>query len=283
MWPGMQMKTPLIIFLMGVVLIFALSVPCQATIFENLPTMGPKSSALCNAVTADPPFGLSGHYNPAGLHKTPEGKITLKLAAQGALLKIAARFEPDNEYDGLLGTFKPKDDPLAYTSSRLDGMSVAAPFYTRHGQATLKLPAIVAPLGSNSVSYRAPGSRYAWGLNYMYPIMIGGFYRKPGNPGRYLGTNTSLIHLVYLQPAVSYKVTDTLFVGGAVGFGSSMFIQNLDVRATSDLTALTKLLGDKNRRARPSSYAMTFPPTLTSACSGSPRPGLPLASVTIVR
>jgi long-subunit fatty acid transport protein len=223
--------------------------------------MGPKSSALCNAVTADPPFGLAGHYNPAGLHGTPEGKITVKMGAMAVLLSIEARYEPDNEYDGLLGHFKPEDDPLAYTSSKLDGMSLAAPFYTRYTQATLDVPAIAGPLGANSVSFRAPGSRWAFGLNYAYPIMAGGFYRKPGNPGRFMGTKTGLIHFIYLQPAASYKVTDTLSVGVAVGFGSSMFIQNLDVRATNDMTALTKLLGDATRKLEiPVWSQLTMPP-----------------------
>jgi|GEM_PF-888021 len=209
-----------------------------------------RAIALGNSVTADPP-GLSAiHYNPAGLHLLPEGKLfTSGLTVP--FIKITSSFEADPDFDGFFGGYN--DDPLSGTQGSNSSGRMYVPIVNE------EVNFLVAPI--LGMTYRAPKSRWSFAIGNYVPFGVGFNHKDPADPVRFGAKYAYVQHLVYAAPSVSYKLTDTLSAGVTVGVGQTALGVGVDMRSPNDLVALTRVLGDATRDLEiPIVSELTFPP-----------------------
>ncbi|MES2130212.1 MAG: outer membrane protein transport protein [Pseudomonadota bacterium] len=202
----------------------AIGCPAHAGVTDNLVT-SPVAMALGNAVTADPPGIESIHFNPAGLARmTGTNHID---SVFGASIRAHTSFKTEPDID--IGGFK--DDPLNNTSTGPTRQAMALPFI---GIPKARLPAVVVPgLG---MSYNAAGSPFTFGtMVYLSQAMSLDRTKDPNDPARFDGRLIQLQRLVYLSPAMGYKISDTLRVGVSVPIAYANFAINTDFRAPNKL------------------------------------------------
>ncbi|TFW19736.1 outer membrane transport protein [Massilia arenosa] len=196
----------------------------HAGVTDNL-VVSPRAMALGNAVTADPGGIESIHFNPAGLASLTGYQHTDTLFI--ASIRAHSKFKTAPDID--IGGFK--DDPINNTETGPVRQAMALPFL---GIPKARLPAVVVPgLG---FSWNNPGSRltFATGV-YLSQAMSIDRTKDANDPGRFDGRLIQLQRLVYLSPAIGYKLTDTLKVGISVPIAYANFAINTDFRAPNKL------------------------------------------------
>lgn len=206
----------------------AVTLPAQAALTENLATSATAMS-LGNAVTADPPGIESIHFNPAGLARLKGDQFTK--TNFGASIRTSASFHQPEGYD--IGGWK--NDPLNGTST---GPTRQALYIPGVGIPGVRLPlALVPGLG---MSFNKPGSPFTFGtMAYLTQAMSTDHSKDPNDPARFDGRLVHLQRLVYLSPAVGYKVSDTLSVGVSVPIAHAAFVFNTDMRMPNTLLGIT--------------------------------------------
>ncbi len=230
-----------ILLLTAVILMLSTST-VHATLMEQM-VMCPRAAALANTCTADPPGVFSVHYNPAGLStKVPDGKYVL----QGVMLpyidakKKLKATDPAN-FDGFMGGWGPnateegKQDPLANTEGSPGGI-MYIPILNE------TIPFLIAPL--SGLTIREPDSNWTFALGSYGPFAGGFTHTDDDDPFRFDGKITVIQHIIYAAPSASYRINDQLSLGLSVGLGQTVIIAETDQRAPSDMTALTRILGE---------------------------------------
>ena len=199
----------------------------HAALTDNLLT-SPTAMSLGNAVTADPPDIESIHFNPAGLARLTGDMDTHTL--MGASLRTSASFRAPPGFD--IGGFK--NDPL--DGSRTGPVRQAI-FVPTIGTPGARLPGVVLPgLG---FSFNKPGSPFTFAtMSYLAAAFSIDRTKDPDDPGRFDGRLVQVQRLVYLSPAVGYKVSDTLRVGVAIPIAHSAFALNTDMRLPNTLIGI---------------------------------------------
>lgn len=198
--------------------------PARAGVTDNLVT-SPVAMSLGNAVTADPPGIESIHFNPAGLARlTGYNKIDTLF---GASIRAHSSFQTAPDID--IGGFKV--DPIDGKQTGPVRQTMALPFF---GIPKARLPAVVVPgLG---VSWNEPGSPFTFGtMVYLSQAMSMDRTKDPDDPGRFDGRLVQLQRLVYLSPALGYKLSDTLRLGVSVPIAYANMAINTDFRAPNKL------------------------------------------------
>lgn len=197
----------------------------HAELTDNL-TISPTAMALGNAVTADPPGTDSIHFNPAGL-----ARITGKLRTDSVFFASIRTHESFNSAPGLdLGGFT-NDEFIDGKSSGPVSHRVYIPGV---GLAPWHLPVVVAPgLG---FAYNKEGSPFTFGTaTYLPMAMTIDRTKDPSDPSRFDGRIVNIQRLVYLSPAVGYKVSDTLRVGVSVPIAHESMVFDTDMRMPNKL------------------------------------------------
>lgn len=200
----------------------------HAALTDNL-VVSPTAMSLGNAVVADPPGIESIHFNPAGLARLSGEMETFTLF--GASIRTNASFHAPNDFN--IGGFK--DDPLNGTRS---GPMRQAMYVPGVGVPNWRLPAVVVPgLG---LSFNKPDSRFTFGtMSYLSQAFSMDRTKNPEDPSRFDGSLVQIQRLVYLSPAVGYKVSDTFRVGVAVPIAHAAFALNTDMRMPNKLLGIT--------------------------------------------
>lgn len=191
----------------------------HAALTENLVTSA-TAMAMGNAVTADPPGIESIHFNPAGLARMT-GETHMH-SLFGASIRVNASFRQGENFN--IGGWT--NDPLDGTSAGPVRQKLYLPVI---GMPGWRLPAAVVPgLG---VAFNKPDSPFTFGtMAYITQAMSIDRGTNPADPARFDGKLVQLQRLVYLSPAVGYKVSDTLRIGASVPIAHSAFVFNTDMR-----------------------------------------------------
>ena len=200
----------------------------HAALTENLLTSSTAMS-LGNAVTADPPGIESIHFNPAGLARMTGDSETQTML--GASVRTSATFRAPAGFD--IGGFK--DDPVDGKSSGPVRQALYIPMIGIPGK---RLPGVVLPgLG---FSFNKPGSPFTFAtMSYLTLAYSVDRTKDPDDPAGFDGRLVQLQRLVYLSPAVGYKVSDTLRIGVAVPIAHSAIALNTDMRLPNTLIGIT--------------------------------------------
>jgi long-subunit fatty acid transport protein len=200
----------------------------HAALTENLATSAVAMS-LGNAVTADPPGIESIHFNPAGLARLKGEQHTH--TNFGASIRTSASFRQPDGFD--IGGWT--EDPLNNSHT---GPTRQALYIPGIGVPKFRLPlALVPGLG---VSFNKPDSPFTFGtMVYLTQAMSTDHAKDPNDPARFDGRLVHLQRLVYLSPAVGFKVSDTLSVGVSVPISHAAFVFNTDMRLPNTLLGIT--------------------------------------------
>jgi len=220
-----------------VVLFFA--TPCFAVFHEQL-AISTRAISLANTCTADPPGMMSMHYNPAGLSELAGGK-TFEQGLTLPVILMTSRVEADPDAEDFLDRWGPNAedpadrDPLAGTEGTT-GPIMYIPIYND------TIPFLVGP--SMGLSSRKDDSKWTFAVGSYAPFAAGFTHDESDDPLRFAAKSVVQQHLIYASPSASYKVDDTLSFGFSIGFGQTATYATMDMRAPSDMIALTKILGE---------------------------------------
>lgn len=210
-----------------------------------------RALSLGNAVTADPPGVSAVHYNPAGLARLEGRHVDFQIFS--AVMDIRSTFNAPPGF----GVFGYSDDPVVCNDRPRDGERLCSSFKTGHSKVEgvslylpvldemVDLPAglpVAAPLLGFSI--KPAGSKFTF-ANAFYAPMVAGFYRKPGDPGNFMGERTAIERITYLSPTVAYQVTDTLSVGAGVNLSYQAIALETDFRAPNDLVGVLRLIDEE--------------------------------------
>lgn len=199
----------------------------HAALTENLVT-SPTAMSLGNAVTADPPGTDSIHFNPAGLARMTGETHSHSVGIVS--LRVPTSFRKGEDFD--IGGFK--DDPLDGTTGGPVRQKIYIPVI---GMPGWRLPAVAAP--SLGLAYNKPDSPFTFGTaSYLSQAASIDRSTNPADPGRFDGKLAQLQRLVYLSPAVGYKVSDTLRVGASIPIAHQAFILDTDMRMPNVLLGI---------------------------------------------
>ncbi|MAR93083.1 MAG: hypothetical protein CML06_19730 [Pseudomonadales bacterium] len=231
----------------------------NAQLLHNLTIGNAKALALGNAVTADPPGIDSIHFNPAGLAQIKGRQFNVKLIAAHLTSdsEFGAPIRPDNNtkqtyFDfnegrldqcsaaGATPTQQELDDcwgvdPIANSSSSMDGPGLMLPFF-----GFTELPILAFPAGG--VAFEDPSMGWTFGTAVYSPQGIG--YTRDdadpttgnGSPGAYQGTEVGVTRLTYFSPTVAIPVTDKLSVGVGMNFSYQGLAVDTYIRAPLQTT-----------------------------------------------
>lgn len=207
-----------------------------AALLENMVIGSAKATALANAVTADPPGIDSIHYNPAGLAKLKGRRYTLK--GMGFYLSPETKFG-ENRSPCLNGEtclipgadFGP--DPVANTTSKSEGLTMALPFF---GATDIPAKIIGAPLAG--FSYNPEGTNMTFATQVYAPIGAG-LRRSDTDPGRFMGSAFGLSRFTVLSPSIAVQLNDQWAVGASMGVSWQGAVVGMDMRLPNFATGLT--------------------------------------------
>lgn len=231
-------------------LLLAVSASVQAQLATNI-SIDLRALSLGNAVTADPPGISAVHYNPAGLARLDGRRAELQLLA--ATFDIQSKFSAPPGF----GIFGYSDDPVVCADAPRDGEDQCANFKvstsTVEGVSlflpvmddTVDLPAgmpVAAPLFAFSI--KQPGSKITF-ANAFYAPMVAGFYRKPGDPGNFLGERVAIERITYLSPSFGYQVNDELAIGASIGLSYQAVAIETDFRSPNELLGVLRLIDEE--------------------------------------
>ena len=221
------------------VIVLLFYAPCFAVFHEQM-AISTRGISLANTCTADPPGLMSIHYNPAGLSHLPGGK-TFEQGLSLPIILITTRLEADPNADEFLDRWGPNAeepenrDPLAGTEGT-SGPLMYIPIYND------TIPFLFGP--TVGLSSRAPESRWTFAVGSYAPFAVGLTHDENDDPLRFAAKSVAQQHLLYAAPAASYKVNEDLSLGFSLGFGQTATYATMDMRAPSDMIALTKILGE---------------------------------------
>jgi long-subunit fatty acid transport protein len=210
-----------------------LASPARAALTDNLAT-SPAAMSMGNAVTADPNGLDAVHFNPAALTHL-KGRVKSDTFF-GAKLRVASHFSQPDGFD--IGGFK--NDPLDGSTSEHNHQSIFLPVI---GSPKARLPvAVAAGLG---FAFNEPGSPWTYATATYVPQAVGiDRTANPDDPARFDGRKVVIQRLVYLSPAVGYKVSDTFSVGVAVPIAHQGFALDTDMRFPNQLIGIMGKLQD---------------------------------------
>lgn len=235
---------------MALLLLLAFPASVQAQLATNI-SIDLRALSLGNAVTADPPGISAVHYNPAGLARLDGRRAELQLLA--ATFDIQSKFSAPPGF----GIFGYSDDPVVCADAPRDGEDQCANFTVSTSKVegvslflpvmddTVDLPAgmpVAAPLFAFSI--KQPGSKITF-ANAFYAPMVAGFYRKPGDPGNFLGERVAIERITYLSPSFGYQVNDELAIGASIGLSYQAVAIETDFRSPNELLGVLRLIDEE--------------------------------------
>lgn len=191
--------------------LIGLSVPVSAALVENVTMGNAKALALGNAVTADPPGVDSIHYNPAGLARIKQSVYNLKLLA--ASMNFGVNFGGYDEFTQEFIDYNGYVDDIPYSKSETSTIGLRVPFV--EGITKWDAPVLVLPFGG-AATYNS-GSDITFATT-VYSPMAAGYIRDEDDPARFMGKHMSMARIVYFSPSIGFQLTDSLSVGGSIGF-----------------------------------------------------------------
>ncbi len=223
----MKLSESLLRWLLAIVAICSLASPlARAQLFTNLVT-DPRALSLGNAITADPEGMFSIHYNPAGLAKMKGRQFQVNIL--NILLSIEADFyAPEN--CNVFGIDCRENDPIFNGGESMARSRTISPTLYIPGYGIQRLPKLPALLPSNGFSINPPGSKLTFGQLTYAPEPVG-FYRKDGDPARYLGKAVSLQRFTYLSPTIAYEVNDEWKIGATIALSHQALAMDTFLRA----------------------------------------------------
>lgn len=224
-----------------------LGVPAYAELGNNL-SVDLRALSMGNAVTADPPGVSAVHYNPAGLANLDGRHADYQFL--GAVFGITAQYSAPPGYN----VFGYSDDPVVCRDtpnvhdqctqfvtgkSRTQGVALYIPVLGK----IVELPPgpLLAPLAAFSV--KPPGSKFTF-ANALYAPLAAGYYRKPTDPGNFLGQDVAIERITLLSPSIGFKATDELSLGLSVGLSYQAIALSTDFRSPNELLGFTRLLSE---------------------------------------
>jgi len=230
---------------------------CRADLTDNLAT-SPTAMSLGNAVTADPPGIESIHFNPAGLARMTGNTRTDSLFVASIRTDESFNAAPDLDIGGF------KDDPISGTSS---GPTKQRLFLPVIGLLPARLPAVAVPgLG---FTFNQPGSPFTFGtLSYIPMAFTIDRSTMPNDPAAFDGKVVDIQRLVYLSPAVGYKVSDTLRIGMSVPISYASIAINTDMRFPNPLLGT---IGQLQKGTCPDGNGTIIDTLLFGLCGGGPQ------------
>jgi len=220
--------------LLAVALAVATSSAC-AEITTNLTLGNPKSLAMGNAVTADPPGIDSIHFNPAGLAKIKGREYQVKVLAAdiSSTTKFGDQAPKVKEQLESIPTTQLRNTD-AYTDKIIGTTSKTSdPVLILPGMGLTKLPALVLPFGG--VAVNPPDTDVTFATAFYSPNGIG-YSRDEDDPGGYQGLEASVVRLTYLSPSVGFKVGENLYLGASIGLSWQGLGFDLNMRAPNFVT-----------------------------------------------
>lgn len=210
-----------------------------------------RALSLGNAVTADPPGVSAVHYNPAALAKLEGRQLDFQIFS--AAMSITSDFYAPAGY----GVFGYSDDPVVCADRPRDGEDNCRNFKSAHSEVagiSLYVPVLddivdlpeglpaAAPLFGFSI--KPAGSKFTF-ANAFYAPMVAGFYRKPGDPGNFLGEKAALERFTYLSPSIGYQVNDDLSIGASVGLSYQAVALQTDFRSPNELLGVLRVIDEQ--------------------------------------
>ena len=229
--------------------------PAAATFIEQM-AIETRAISMANAVTARPPGHLSIHYNPAGLSRLPDGAwwhqgVTLPYIQKTTTVRGNEDFDgwlqqdrwdhhADPIYEGHPAYGDEGREQYSADELKVEGTAESGRMY---------IPIYDRPINFSisprtSLSRRSEDSRLTLATGMYTPFATGVNHGDPDDPTRFGSKRVYQQHLIYQAPSASYQVTDNLSVGLSVGLGQTAFGAQLEARSPSDLTALSRELGE---------------------------------------
>lgn len=208
--------------------------------FQEQMAICTRAISLANSCTADPPGIMAIHYNPAGLSLLDDGK-TFMQSFTIPIIIFKQRLVADPDFDGYLGDYGPnaleedKRDPLAGQEGTT-GPIMYIPLYND------TIPFLISP--TIGLSTREPDSKWTFAVGSYAPFAGGWTHEDSGDPIRFQAKSLVNQHLIYAAPSASYKINDDLSVGISITMGQTATQIVTDIRQPSDMTALTRVLGE---------------------------------------
>jgi long-subunit fatty acid transport protein len=223
----------------------------QCAFLESI-AVDPEAIGVANSVTANPPGISSIYYNPAGLSLMKEGTY-MSLGLVPVVIKSTVKLSTDpnfQKYHNAQG--QEVNDPLDGTESTNESGRMFIPLLNRG----MDMPALTVPV--LGFSHRAPDSKWTFGYSVYVPYG-GGWSNESDSNSRFDNKEVYLQHLVYAGPGVSYRVNKNISIGASFGLGQTALGMNLDNRAPSALTNMTKILGDATQGMANPIFDLTVP------------------------
>lgn len=202
------------------------SIRAQAQLATNL-LVDPRALSMGNAITADPEGLASIHYNPAGLAKLKGRHFQVTL--MNIILNNEATFSAPPGCN-VFGLSCSENDPIFNGGETLAKSRTISPALYIPGYGIQRLPKLPAVAPFNGFSVNPPGSKLTFG-QYTYGPEIVGYYRKDGDPARYLGKAMSLQRFTYLSPTIAYEINDEWKVGFTVALSHQALAMDTFLRA----------------------------------------------------
>ncbi|CAN5898790.1 outer membrane protein transport protein [soil metagenome] len=226
----------------------------KADLTDSL-TVSPTAMSLGNAVTADPPGVESIHFNPAGLARMTGNTKTDSIFVASIRTRSSFSSAPDLDLGGF------KVDPLNGTTSGPVRQAIYLPII---GLVHKRLPAAVIP--GIGFTFNKPDSPFTFGtLSYLSMAYTIDRSEDPNDPARFGGKLVDIQRLVYLSPAVGYKVSETLRVGVSVPIAYASMAMNTDMRFPNKLLGT---IGKLQEGTCPSGNSTVVDTLLFGLCGG---------------
>lgn len=216
--------------------------PARATFIEQM-AIDTRGIAMANICTANPPGHMSIHYNPAGLSKIKEGTWW----HQGVILPQVFKkstFRGNEDFRGWLWQerWSHKGDPIYKGKEKMKAVGKAKSGVMYLPILNKTIDFAISP--RTVIAHKSEGSRWTFATGMYTPFATGANHSRTGDPTRYGSRRAVQQHLIYQHPTASYQVTPELSLGAAVGVGQTAQYADIHLRSPSDLTALTRELGE---------------------------------------
>lgn len=220
--------------------------PARATFIEQM-AIDTRGIAMANTCTANPPYHMSIHYNPAGLSK--------KIAEgtwwhQGVILPQMwkySKFYGNEDFPGWLQSEKwdHHADPIygGEEKMRAVGQAKSGVMYLPILNKTIDFA--ISP--RTVIAHKSEGSKWTYATGMYTPYATGANHSRTGDPTWFGSRRAVQQHLIYQHPTASYQVTPELSLGAGVGAGQTAQVAEVRLRSPNDLTALTRELGQATK------------------------------------
>ncbi len=220
-------------------LCFALMLPITAwaQLAQDL-LVDPRALSLGNAITADPQGVASIHYNPAGLAKMKGRQF--QVSVMNILLNNQAIFKA-SESCNVFGLSCRENDPIFNGGDSVARSRTISPALFIPGFGIQRLPKLPAVAPFNGFTINPPGSKITFG-NFTYGPEILGYYRRDGDPARYLGKAVALQRFSYISPTIGYEINDEWSVGVGVSLSHQALAMDTFLRSPNLLIGVLEEL-----------------------------------------